>query len=116
MNFVWKIFAHVGVNAIGLYLASRYIANFVISPLNFKEVLIAAIGLTLINFFIKPILKLALSPIILLTLGVALIAINGLTLYILDYLLPTVTIGDIQALVYATLLTTGINIIARLIL
>lgn len=115
MKLIWRISAHIVINALLLYFSSQYVSGFHIEPLNFQEVLIAALALTFINFF-KPIVKVVLSPIIVVTLGVALIAINGLMLYILDYLLPTVTIVGIEPLVYASLLTAGVNIIARLIL
>lgn len=115
MNLLFKIPAHIALNALGLYLAGKYIDGFNI-PLDFKELFIAALALTAMNFLLKPIIKMVLSPVILLTLGVGLIAINGLVLYILTIIVPTVTIADIQSLVYAALLTTGVNIIARILL
>ncbi len=115
MNLFGRIIAQLAANGIGLYLAHQYIEGFKIIPLNLKEFLLATLVLTFINFFVRPILKVVLSPIILITLGVALIAINGLTLYILTILVPAVTISGIQPLVYAALLTTAVNIIAKLL-
>ncbi|OGY60315.1 MAG: hypothetical protein A3B23_00220 [Candidatus Colwellbacteria bacterium RIFCSPLOWO2_01_FULL_48_10] len=107
-----KLIAAVAANTLGLYLAGRFITGVII-PTDLKQLLIAAGVLTAINVLAKPILKLVLSPIIIITLGLGLIVVNAITLYILDYLMVSVTIPVLLPLVYATLLVSVINYIVR---
>ena len=79
--------------------------------------------LTLLNFFIRPALKLLFGPIILLTLGLGIIAINGIILYLLtisvnhlDVLRGSIIIETIPALIYGTLIITAVNWIIRIII
>lgn len=111
-NFGSKLIAMVGANALGLYLAGRYITDVVI-PADLKNLFIAAAVLTAINLLAKPILKLVLSPIIIITLGLGLIVVNAVTLYILDYLMAGVTIPLLLPLLYTTLVVSAVNWVIR---
>lgn len=122
MKFVWKLAAAVVANGVGLYAATKLIVGFHVST-DPKDLFIAAAVLTGINFLIKPLLKLILSPIIILTLGVAVIGINALMIYVMTQLVPDIVSIDSLAspaglltLLYATILTSVINIIIRKIL
>ena len=105
-----RMAATIIVNGIGLYASTALIDGF-IAPTDLKSLAVAAIVFTIINAFIKPVLNIVLSPFIFLTLGFAVLVINGGMLYLLDYLLPTVTITGLKPLIYATLLISVINII-----
>ncbi len=102
-------------NGVGLYAASYFIEGFGVS-LEPKQFLIATAVLAGINMFIRPIVKTILTPFIILTLGLLTLVINGAVLYALDYLLTTVTIAGLLPLVYATILTTVINVLIRSII
>ncbi len=102
-------------NGVGLYAADYFIEGVDVST-NPKEFLIATAVLAGINMFIRPIVKTILTPFIILTLGLLTLVINGFILFALDYLLTTVTIAGLLPLVYATILTTVINIIIRSII
>lgn len=97
-------------NSVGLYLAGKFVAGVAIS-LALEEFAVVALVLTIFNFIIAPILRLVLSPLIILTLGVGSIVINAAILYALDFLLPTITIGGLIALILATLIVSAANII-----
>ena len=113
MSFIFSPIISFIANAAGLFLAGQFIDGFT-SPSELRDLGIAAAILTLINIFIRPLLKLVLSPIIVLTLGLGIIAVNALTLYILTKLLPTVTIsGGLLPLIYATLLITIVNLVVK---
>ena len=110
MKFISRLIFYFFTNFIALLVAAYFIKEFKITPdlLNFS--LVAGI-FTLINIFIRPILKLILSPIIILTFGLGIILVNALTLYLLDIILTDITIIGLRALIYATLIISLINIL-----
>lgn len=97
-------------NGLALYLAALYIPGVSI-PLSLPKFALVVAVLTLINLFIRPIIKLALTPLIFLTLGLGFIAVNVLTLYLLDFLLTTVTINGFPPLIFTTLLVSAVNLV-----
>ncbi len=114
MGIIVKTIFVVAGNALGLYVAAKYIPGFHMS-LNLNDLLIAALTLSAINIFIRPIIKLVLSPIILITLGVASILVNMATLYLLDRFLTSVTITDIGSLVLATFVIGAVNLLIHIL-
>jgi len=71
--------------------------------------MVAAGVFTLINLFIRPLIKTVLSPLVFVTLGLFTLVINAGMLYLLDILNQSVTIGTTESLIYGTLLITGVN-------
>ncbi|MDP3057467.1 MAG: phage holin family protein [bacterium] len=71
--------------------------------------------LTIVNFFLKPVLKLLFGPLILLTLGLFTVVINMIIIYIVDRSTPDLTITGIPALFWATILLGFANLIYSLI-
>ena len=117
MKTIAKIITAIAVNALALWGASAYIQGFHIAGGPTKTIALAFI-FTLLNFILKPILKLALGPVILLTLGLGLIVVNALILYILpliansiDFLQGSIKIETITALFWGTLLIGAVNFI-----
>ncbi|OGG42114.1 hypothetical protein A3A21_00580 [Candidatus Jorgensenbacteria bacterium RIFCSPLOWO2_01_FULL_45_25b] len=113
MNFFSRLIAHLLGNMIALYAASHLIPGFIFTG-GKKELAMAALILTLIHMFVKPIVKLMFIPLIILTLGLFLIIINIGTLYILDIVSSSLTIEGYMALLWATLLISAINFILHL--
>lgn len=97
-------------NLVALILAGQLIVGFEISS-DFINLLMAAGIFTLINLYIRPVVKFFLSPLVILTLGLFSLVINAGMLYLLDILSENVTITGIEALIYGTLLITVINIL-----
>lgn len=95
---------------VALYLAATYIPEFSVSD-GIAAYLTAAAILTVINLIVKPILKVVLSPVIALTLGLFMIVINALVLYLLDLLSTAVTINGYLPLLLAALLVGAVNLI-----
>lgn len=100
-------------NGLGLYIASQYVPGFNV-PIDLEGLLLAALILTAINIFVRPVIRLVLSPFIFLTLGLASILVNLATLYLLDYLLPSVTISGLVPLLIATLVLGAINFVIHI--
>jgi len=97
-------------NLVALILAGQFIAGFELSA-DFTNLLIAAGIFTLINLYIRPLIRFFLSPLVILTLGLFSLVINAGMLYLLDILSENVTITGIEALIYGTLLITIVNIL-----
>ena len=114
MRWLWKTALAVAINAGGLIACAYWVPGFSLVTADFKAVLIAAAILTALNLLLKPVLKLVLGPLILVTLGLGLIIVNAVILYALDYLSSALTIHTTLALLEATLVFTAINFIFHL--
>lgn len=110
MRFLSHLIFLFFVNLVALGAAVYLVDGFeiVMTPASFLKV--TAI-FTAINVFIKPILKVIFSPIIVITLGIGIILINMLALYSLDFLMTDISIRGLTALFYATLVISLINIV-----
>jgi putative membrane protein len=110
MGFTSKIIVMLVGNGLGLYVASRYVPGFIV-PIDLEGLLIASLVLTAINLFLRPLLKIVLSPLIIITLGLGIILVNLATLYLLDYFLVSVTISGLVPLIIGTLVLGAINFV-----
>lgn len=110
MKLLSRIVFSLFSNLIAFIVAKTYVAGFVVTG-DLKQLLIVVATFTAINTLIAPILKLLLSPLILLTFGVGLLAINALMLYLLAYFSKNVIIHGLEPLAYATLIITAVNVI-----
>ncbi len=71
--------------------------------------------LTLLTLVLLPILSFFTKPFIILSLGLLVLALNAVLLLILDSVSTWVTIGGLQPLAYATLITTGAHALTRIL-
>ncbi|HTY39888.1 MAG TPA: phage holin family protein [Candidatus Paceibacterota bacterium] len=113
MRTLARLVLSVIVNAVGLYAAGHYITGVTL-PSDLKELVIIAGTLTILNLIVKPILTLALGPVIILTLGLGYLAVNVIVLFILDIIFPSLTIATIPALLWTTLILSALNLVAHL--
>lgn len=96
-----------------IYFAGEFIDGVEITD-DLTELLLIALTLTLANALVKPILKLLLGPIIVITLGLGLFLVNVGVIVLLDYLFTGVTITGLLPLAYTTILVSAANLITRL--
>jgi putative membrane protein len=106
MRFIYQIL----VNAVAIKVASYYIPDFIFSG-DYVSLAWVAFLLTLVNFFLKPILKLIAGPIIFLTLGLFTIIINMAMLYLVDYFTADLKVTGIEPLFWATIVFGAVNLI-----
>lgn len=108
MKFLAKIVLAIIVNGAALTAAAYFLPGFEIKsdPLSIAWI---ALALTALNYTLKPILKLFLGPIIVLTFGLGLIIVNAFILYLLDIFSPDLTIQDVLTIIYASLIVGAIN-------
>ncbi len=108
-----KIILAVVVNGVALMAAAYFLPGF-----ELKNDLVAvawiALALTALNYTVKPVLKLFLGPIIVLTLGLGLVIVNAVILYLLDIFSPDLTIQGALTLIYASVLIGVVNFIFHL--
>ena len=96
-------------NSLALYVANYFVPGFIVSG-SWKEYLLAGAFLGLLTLTVKPVLKLIAMPIIILTLGLFTLVINGLLLWAVDYMCDFVSIRDTTALLYAVIVITIVNL------
>ncbi|HVR95154.1 MAG TPA: phage holin family protein [Thermoanaerobaculia bacterium] len=91
-------------NAAGLWLADRFIPGIIYSG-DLLYLLLAGLVIGLINLLVKPIVTFFSFPLILVTLGLFYLVINGLILYLAAYLLDGLRIeGCMPAILGGTLI------------
>ena len=112
MRFVYQII----INAIAIKAAAYFnlIPGFQFTG-DIVSLLWVSFLLTIVNYFLKPILKLLFGPLILLTLGLFTIVINMIIIYIVDYYTPDLVIANTVALFWTTILLGFANFIYNLI-
>lgn len=110
-----RILVLVGSNATALYAAGRLVEGFQI-PLELPELLVGGAVLTLINATLRPIARLLLFPLTALTIGLFGLVINAGTIYLLDYLLESITIAGLRPLAEGTIAVTLVSTLCHFLL
>lgn len=108
MRILLRPLIAIVVNVLGLVAAAYFVPNFNLSNTP-QDILWVALIFAALNLLLKPVLKLLLGPLILLTLGLALIFINMLMLYLLDFFSENLMIGGVVPLLYAALIIGLVN-------
>ena len=108
-NFLVKIVSSV----LGLWIAVNFVPGVDFTG-SLKSLAIAGVLLGLVNFFIKPILKIVSLPLRLLTLGLFGLIINMAMVWAIDIFYPELVIVGVMPLFWTTLIIWGLNIILGL--
>ncbi len=108
-NFLVKIVAGV----LGLWVAVSFVpgVNFTGS---LQSLAIAGVFLGLVNFFVKPILKIVTLPIRMLTLGLFGLIINMAMVWAIDIFYTELVIAGIVPLFWTTLIVWGLGLVLGL--
>ena len=93
---------------LGIFLADKFVPGVEFTGPR-ETLVLAGLVLGLINFFIKPILKLITLPIRLLTLGLFGIVINIVIIWAIDIIFPELIIKGIVPLLWTTLIIWGLG-------
>lgn len=104
MNLIWNIIAGI----FGLFLATKFVPGVEFLG-EMQYLLLTGCALGVINFFIKPILKIITLPLRILTLGLFGLVLNMLIIWLVDILFPELVISGIIPLFWTTLLVWGIS-------
>ena len=104
-----KVVITVLANLVGL-LAADYFLSQVSFGGTLVQLLLVAIAFSILNWLLKPLLRLLFGPVIVLTLGLALVVVNVVILAIVDILFQNLSIHGIAAFVYASLIISFTNL------
>lgn len=110
MRFVLIIIFQIFSNIIAILAASNFIPNFSFTG-NFIDLTLASLIFAAINLIIKPIAKIILTPLIIITFGLFIIVINALALHLLDLLSKPLNIQGYIPLLLGTILISVINVL-----
>ncbi|MDO8495467.1 MAG: phage holin family protein [bacterium] len=105
-SFIIRLFS----NCLALYIAYLLVPGLVINN-GLTGFIVAGLFLGVLNLSVKPILKFISAPIIILTLGIFSLIINGILLWLVSYALDFVVIQTFPALIMSTIIVTIANVI-----
>lgn len=104
------------VCSLGLWIAAGILSESINYNDQFSVILVAGFILAIINSIIKPILIIFALPAILLTLGLFMIVINGLTVALASYLYSPLQISSFWAALFAGVIIGVVNYLVTTIL
>lgn len=110
MVFLIKITFRVAVNGVLLYYLPRFFSGFSVTE-NTAALAVAALVITVLSVFVKPVLKFITLPIRFLTLGLFTVVIHVFILWLADFLLTSLTITGFSTLFITSLIFAAVNII-----
>jgi putative membrane protein len=96
------------VNVAAIWVASVFVDGVDYSE-DYWVLIVTGLVFGLVNFLVKPIIKLLALPVIVITLGIALFFINLLMLYITSWIVPGFEISSFRSGIWATLIIAVVN-------
>lgn len=97
------------VCSLGLWIAAAILGNSISYNNEFGVIVIAGLLLAILNIVLKPILVIFTLPAIVLTLGLFMILINGLTVFIVSHLYTPLHITNFWAAAFAGMVIGLVN-------
>jgi putative membrane protein len=104
------------VSSLGLWIAAGFLSNSITYGNKLRVIIIAGLVLAIINAIVKPILIILSLPAILLSLGLFMIIINGLTVYLASKLYEPLHVTNFWAAVFAGMIIGLVNYLVTAIL
>jgi putative membrane protein len=95
-------------NAVALYVAAWLLPGVTYGD-QWWTLLVAAAVFTLVNMWLRPVVRLLSLPLIILTLGLFLFVVNVLMLYVTDWLVRDFDIRSFGAGVLAAIIVSVVN-------
>jgi len=107
---VRRLILQIIAGILGIWLAIRFIPRVEFAD-SWQILILAGLVLGLINFFIKPILKIITLPLRILTFGLFGLVINMGMLWIVTLVFPKLKISGILPLFLTSIIIWGLNLI-----
>lgn len=104
------------VCSLGLWIASGFLSTSITYDSKLKVIIIAGLVLAVINVILKPILVILSLPAIVLTLGLFMVVVNGLTVFIASKLYTPLHITNFWAAIFAGMVIGLVNYLVTAIL
>lgn len=95
-------------NAVALYVAAWLLTGITYGDSGWTIVIAAAV-FTLVNMWLRPVVRLLSLPFIILTLGLFLFVVNVLMLYVTDWLVPDFEIHTLGAGILGSIVVSVVN-------
>lgn len=108
MSFVTRLLLLLGANVLALGVADLAVSGFSVNHV-WPTLVVAGIVLGILDFLVKPIIKLLTLPFILLTLGLLLVVINAAILGLMTVLVPGVSLSGFWAAIWASIIISIVN-------
>lgn len=102
--------------SLGLWIAAGFLSSSISYDQEMHVIIIAGLVLALVNIVIKPILVIFTLPALLLTLGLFMVIINGLTVYLASKFYTPLHITNFWAAVFAGIIIGLVNYLVTTIL
>jgi putative membrane protein len=96
------------VNVAAIWVASVFVDGVDYSE-DYWVLIVTGLVFGLVNFLVKPIMKLLALPLIVITLGLILFFINLFMLYITSWIVPGFEIDSFMSAVWATIIIAAVN-------
>jgi putative membrane protein len=104
------------VCSLGLWIAANFLSSSISYDSKIKVIIVAGLVLAIINAVLKPILVILSLPALVLTLGLFMILINGLTVFIASKLYTPLHVTNFWAAVFAGMVIGLVNYLVTTIL
>ena len=104
------------VCSLGLWIAAGLLSNSITFENKLRDAILAGLVLAIVNVIVKPVLIILALPAILVSLGLFMIIINGLTVYLVSKLYHPLHIHDFWAAVFAGMVIGLVNYLVSAIL
>ena len=95
------------IAAVAIYIAGSILSGFSVG--GWSSAFVAALVLGLINFTVKPILKILTLPLTLLTLGLFLFVVNGIAIYLMGMVVSGVHVNGMISAILASIVISLIT-------
>jgi putative membrane protein len=104
------------VCSLGLWIAAGFLGGSIRYEERLSAIVIAGLVLAIINIVIKPIIVIFSLPAIVVTLGLFMIVVNGLTVYLASKLYTTLEVTNFWAAIFAGMVIGLVNYLVTAIL
>ena len=101
------------VNALAFFAIGSYVGGVYVAA-DIKDILLLSAIFTVLYFILRPIVKMFLGPLIVLTLGLGLLVVNALMLVLVDFLSPALRIDGVESLAIATVAISVLNFLLHI--
>jgi len=115
-GFLYRFLLRWFVCTLGLWVAAGLLNGYVSYGNHTSAIIVAGFILAIINAVLKPIIVLLSIPAILVTLGLFMLVINGLTVYLASKLYSTLQISGFGAAILTGLIIGLVNYLVTAIL
>ena len=113
IKFAVKVVVSVAVNALAFFALGSYVKNIYVAT-DLKDLLLLSLIFTVLYFVLRPIVKMFLGPLVVLTLGLGLLVVNAIMLVLVDFLSPALRIDGVESLAIATVVISVLNFLLHI--